>query len=392
MNWKLAATLILAAALTVACNAGAASDAPAATPTTGEPATEPLDSGDATEPAVSLGTPDFGLTPEGTSYPNPVLVAQQVLAQQVSVPPDEIVVVKHEQVEWDTSCLGLPLEAELCEDGAVPGYRITLEANGEQYVIHTDDTGQRVALAAAPEVAVENPAVTWRSPEAPCQEATLGSDAVIYGLCDGPMLKDPYAPQANGTTPRVDQLEAFVAAYESFDAENPAGRISFTGQGDTPPTAAEQRMITEWARLTAIEASTGSPSIQLGLAQVLHQEGGIAGVCYEELVYATGTVRLFSCAGEQLEEVGQTTLSAGELEQFYGWLDELGTFNLEQTDDAVADALLTQMVFGGRGEEEASEEQQQEILQFALDQVSDIGLPETGPEGESATPDATDQP
>lgn len=369
MKTRLAAMLVILAALLAACapveEPLAEEDAP--TPTETEPteaAEEPT--AEPTAP-VSIGTPELDVTDTGDAengVPNAVLVAQQMLSQQIDVSPEEITVVDYEQVEWPDACLGLDLGDELCAQQVTPGYRITLEADGGEYAVHTDEAGQSAALASAPDVSLENPIISWESPDPPCQEAVLGAESVVYGLCEGAQLRADHIDEQRG-----GQLEEFAATYQSFDAETVAGSISLEGQGDTEPTEAEERMLAEWTRLAAIEASTGQRSLELGLTMLWHREGGIAGFCDDLLVYASGTVRVFSCEGEQLAE---GALGAEDLEQFYTWLDTYGQFTIDQTDEAEADALTIQMIFAGRGAEQPTEEEQQAVQEFAQEQFNQV--------------------
>lgn len=378
MKGKLALRLMLlamlAAVLAVACTtpAGDATTEPAAPEGEGTAETDgTTPDGEATEPAVSLGEPDFGPTAAPTTQADEeatvVMVAQQVLASQVRVAPDQITVVDVEQVEWENTCLGLNIEEELCDGTKTPGYRVTLEVNGEEYGIHTDRYGQSVALGSAPPTSLEEPAMTWTSVDVPCQQATLGAEGVVYGLCEGAALKAELVSQE-----RAAEMEDFVATYAPFEAETAAGTLSFQGQGDTEATGVEQRQIAEWARLTAVEASSGQQSVELGLAMLWRREGGVAGFCDDLLIYSTGQVRSYSCGGDAIEPTGEGRLSAEELEQLYEWLDTFQQTMVEEIDDAEADAMTIQMLLVGRGMEEATDEQKQDMAAFAEEQFNGV--------------------
>src|SRR5688572_22585432 len=95
-----------------------------ATPT---PATEPNSTG-----------------PDQAEQPEYVRAAIQVLVEAKGLGADEISVVSVEAVDWSDSCLGLGGPAESCAQVITPGYRIILEAGGEEAEFHTDATGQSV--------------------------------------------------------------------------------------------------------------------------------------------------------------------------------------------------------------------------------------------------------
>ncbi len=54
----------------------------------------------------------------------------------------EIEVVSYSEGEWLNACLGLAEEDEMCAQVITPGYQVTLRADGEEYVLRTDETGE----------------------------------------------------------------------------------------------------------------------------------------------------------------------------------------------------------------------------------------------------------
>jgi hypothetical protein len=73
--------------------------------------------------------------------PDAVLAARQALSEKEDIPVDEIEVVSYSEEEWPNACLGLAEEDEMCAQVITPGYQVTLEANGEEYIFRTDETG-----------------------------------------------------------------------------------------------------------------------------------------------------------------------------------------------------------------------------------------------------------
>lgn len=74
------------------------------------------------------------------------LRARQVLVQELDVPSTSVMFVGAEHVEWPNACLGAARGNELCAQMITPGYRVTLEVNGETHVLHTDEAGHEVRL------------------------------------------------------------------------------------------------------------------------------------------------------------------------------------------------------------------------------------------------------
>ncbi len=69
-----------------------------------------------------------------------VAVAVTDLIQSPDIEAEDVVVVSSEKVQWPDASLGCPEEGIMYAQVVTPGFRIVLEANGTQYVYHTDDT------------------------------------------------------------------------------------------------------------------------------------------------------------------------------------------------------------------------------------------------------------
>ena len=74
--------------------------------------------------------------------PDAVVAARQALSEKHDIPVDEIEVVSYSEEEWPNACLGLAEEDEMCAQVITPGYQVTLRADGEEYVLRTDETGE----------------------------------------------------------------------------------------------------------------------------------------------------------------------------------------------------------------------------------------------------------
>jgi hypothetical protein len=68
--------------------------------------------------------------------------AKQDLASQLTVTVDQIILVETMPMTWLNAALGCPAPGKVYAQGRVPGYKITLEVNGVDYVYHTDRTGK----------------------------------------------------------------------------------------------------------------------------------------------------------------------------------------------------------------------------------------------------------
>jgi hypothetical protein len=108
--------------------------------------------------------PELRITPEPGPLPlatdadtqraalqNPAAqAAVDTLAKELAIDATRIAVVSVEEVEWPDGCLGVRIPGVLCMQVITPGFRVTLESAGQQYVYHADASGQQVILASRP--------------------------------------------------------------------------------------------------------------------------------------------------------------------------------------------------------------------------------------------------
>jgi hypothetical protein len=82
----------------------------------------------------------------GSGYPVAVSKARDFLAADLSIPADGIKIVSVEAVEWPDRCLGVVIMGMMCAQGVTPGYRVVLQAQGQLYELHTDESGESIRL------------------------------------------------------------------------------------------------------------------------------------------------------------------------------------------------------------------------------------------------------
>lgn len=295
-------------------------------------------------------------------------MVSQTLAQQLQINADQIEIVSVENVDWPDACLGVYTADMMCAQVITPGYRVVLAADGQQYEYHTNSDGSFVQLFSAPEANTGDVLISWQQTLDTCQSAQIGTEGIAYGPCMGVLMGAQFVEPS-----RSSELGDLVATYAPFEAETPAGIVTFQGQGSTAATPAEQRMIAEWARLAVQEASAGRSSAALGLAFAWHREGGIAGFCDDLAVYVTGQLSATSCKNQDADNLGQRRMSADELAQLYPWIDEYAPFEYNHDDGAVADSMQVTLIFSGMGSTEADEATKQAILAFAQELYGGMG-------------------
>ena len=356
-NWLVGVALLLSLAL-AACqpvptrtvsplpagDAAQPTSEPAAEPTA-VPAAEPGAEPGAEPSAEPSAEPAAGMAE--ADMPPAALAMRQVLAQQMGVDPADVAVLEAEPVDWPDSCLGAGGPEEMCAAVITPGYRIVLEVNGDQYVYHTNEDGSYYRLVEAPEVSVGDAIVEYTSTNdiGLCQKTIVGTQGVAYGGC--------YTDLQMGGRLVFDQrkqdLEYFRTTFAPFQATTPTGDVVFNGQGSQDATPAEQRLLGEWMYIVTAEAMSGRTSAGLGLMFAVFQEGGIAALCRNVSVYASGVAYVADCATEPPITLPVVRLNSAQLEQVFGWQDALQSFE-DKRVDGTADVMTTTVFFAGRGE------------------------------------------
>ncbi len=81
-----------------------------------------------------------------STAPQAALNARADLAQRLQVDIDTIGLVSVEHVYWPDGCMGIYTPGVMCTMIVTPGYKVVLEANGQQYEYHTNESGSAVRL------------------------------------------------------------------------------------------------------------------------------------------------------------------------------------------------------------------------------------------------------
>ncbi len=148
MKTKVLISLLLLAALT-AC--GAPATAPAFPTASAKPNVTPPPSVLPTLPPSPL-QPGSGLVtkPQADQWqnaPQAALNARADLAKRLQIDPDTIQLISVEEVDWPDACMGIQQPGVMCAQVITTGYKVVLEANGQQYEYHTNESGSVVRLA-----------------------------------------------------------------------------------------------------------------------------------------------------------------------------------------------------------------------------------------------------
>lgn len=300
--------------------------------------------------------------PASSGAPAAALAAREALAAQLGIDAEPIQVVDVTPVDWPNACLGVEIPGAACAEVITPGYRVILLVGAVQYPYHTNANGSDVRLAgtALPgdTGAVQTPVFVWES--AACEKFVLSLDGIAFGRCDGALAFKPW----DFDTPA--SMRDFLLLFGAFEAETPAGQITFNGRGPLIPTPAEQRMMAEWAKLQFDIAQSGRAGADWGLALAWSRQGGFAGFCDEVAIYRDGSVIVANCKAPG-SPYPPVRLNATQLEQLYFWLDNYGVVDFSETDPAVADAMTTKMTLTGAGQAQPLEDTRRQMIAFAAE-------------------------
>ncbi len=150
------AFLLFVAAWATGCGGEPTAIVPGDEPTTVQPQSvetrvvpETMDEGTSTPTLiVAPGREEATMTPTSTPAATEVeplagaeqviRLAQEDLAQRLSLAPEAIRLVSVEAVEWPDTSLGCPQPGMMYAQVITPGFRMMLEAEGERYTYHTD--------------------------------------------------------------------------------------------------------------------------------------------------------------------------------------------------------------------------------------------------------------
>ncbi len=141
--------------------------------------------------------------------------AIQTLAKTYNIASDQVTVVSTEPVTWPNGCLGVVIPGVMCTNIVTPGYRVILQAKGQQYEFHTNQDGSSVidaaqqlatlnfvVVTAAQTIQIVNPNIPLGPTYNPAFNGFLPAGSSILGtayVLDTTSLSRAVAINANGT-------------------------------------------------------------------------------------------------------------------------------------------------------------------------------------------------
>jgi hypothetical protein len=286
-------------------------------------------------PVDGLRTPTSKPTPQADLTPAERAAVSR-LASTLDLPPEQISVVSTEAVEWPDGCLGVQRPGMMCTQAIVPGYRIILQARGEQFEFRTNKSGSQVVqVSGAPLGLLEEAVVAQLAFNLGLDVDEIfvvsSSDVEFADSCLDVSLPDVLCAQV-ATLGKIIVLEANGLQFEY--------RVSADGSRVQPAT----------------------------LALVWVRDGGIAGFCNRLTVFLSGEAYASDCASqpEGAMKIFADVLSTDEQARFFDWVESFGQVSLDASDpEGVSDRMIVTLELYGNGKGSPAESEKRALLEFA---------------------------
>lgn len=227
----------------------------------------------------------------------------------------------------------------------------------------TVPTPVAVSSTATPDTTNDQPVLTWERDLAEgCQTMILDAQGQArFGSCSNPGGMGLILPEVE----RLDDLRYFLDRYQPFEADTPAGRITFTGRGTQIAVPSERWALAEWATLVHRELLFGRSGASWGLAVALNREG--SNPCSRVQVEVYGKVFANDCS-IGIRPYPITWLTTEQIDRLYAWMEQFEAFEMNWNEDD----LPMSLVFSGRGEQVAADADRREILAWVSELYTSV--------------------
>jgi len=270
--------------------------------------------------------------------PQAVLDAQWLLASELGVQPEEMIIRQVEQVEWKDGCLEAPTPGEICAEQVVPGFRVSFLFEHHEYTYHTNLEGDQIRRYE--QINLASPAANQA---VQLLAGLLGYDpAVIRILSEREVRYEDTCLEIN-----ISDL--------------PCGQIQTRG--------VSIRLLAEGVNF---EFRTPVDVIDLVLAEVdgfsteipilnWSRRGGREDYCDGLRVYLSGSIIQYNCRDFAGRNPGISRISPEDLRQLLHWYMQYNPFEYNL---AGLGGSVVQLFFIGDGQVSPDFYQQQEIDEF----------------------------
>ncbi len=256
------------------------------------------------------------------------------LAGALGMQTNQISLVSAESVTWPNGCMGVQRIGVLCTNKQIPGYKIVLQANGQQYEFHTNGDGSVIVPAQG------------------MQAAGPAEDAVRKQL-------------ASNLGVDVSQ----ISVVSNADVEWPDSCLGVQQEGlMCAQIVTPGHLIVLAANGLQFEYHTNGDGSSIQPATLFitwKQDGGLAGFCNSLTIYLSGEVHASSCSDVKDARLKDLLTSADQT-QLKDWQSRFGHVSIDLSDPKnAADAMTRTMSFNGSGSGQPSTDEQHTLYNWA---------------------------
>ncbi len=244
---KIIPVLMVVAVLVSACAPAANPDPLAPTPTPASPVPTPMPT------TTPVNPPD----PQSSG---PVDAAKLALAKMLGIDVSKITLLSQEAVDWPDSCLGVKQAGVYCAQMITPGFKIMLQANGQTYEYHTNQSGSAIVLVPGPLPRGQQVVISYHREGG---IAGFCDDVIIYitGKAKITSCKFNKETGITLTAAQMATVSQWQKAFKGFDYEHtdPATAdamtvtLQFTGNGQAQPSDADIQTMLSFLSSIAVQ-------------------------------------------------------------------------------------------------------------------------------------------
>ena len=309
-----------------------------------------------------LNGTNLRLSPEIVFSNPPIEYVIKLLSSQLNIPPEQIRFLNSEQVVWSDTCLEMPSQND-CQPQDIPGFRILLEANQQQFVYHTNLDGSLIIGNLVTQTSQE-PLLTWQNTANGCFNLDFFNSVVSMHTCD-----DQTQIQASLSADDQGKLLTLLTTYAPFLSETPEGTIHLFGLGSAKITEEKITSISEWVQTVYDslfpQAGQSDPLMDYML---LSMERRYFNAAVVEQLIITRDLGLVISNNEGFEK-RDLSLSEAQQLQLINWGKTFSADKFTIRDEAAQ--WETDITFYGSGQQTFSENDRLALVTFAQQLYAD---------------------
>ena len=263
---------------------------------------------------------------------------------------------------WSDTCLEMPSQNN-CQTQDIPGFRILLEANQQQFVYHTNLDGSLIIGNLVTQTSQE-PLLTWQNTTDGCFNLFFFNSVVSMHTCDDQtQIQAPLSAEDQG------ELLTLLTTYAPFLSETPGGTIHLFGLGSAKITEKEITSITEWVQSVydSLFPETGQSDPLMDYMLLTMERRYFNASVVEQLIITRDLGLVIS--NNQGFEKRDLSLSDAQQLQLINWGKTFSAAKFTIRDEAAQ--WETDITFYGSGQQTLSDNDRLALITFAQQLYAD---------------------